>query len=335
MNFLTLDLNLLRVFDKLMAEGSLTRAAETLAITQPAASHALKRLHDAVGETLFVRTAFGMKPTAKAEAIWPAVRDSLAVLQRALAPDAFNPQADEANFRLAMADAAAAMLAPQLVARVEELRARANLRVLPVTTRDPRPALDNSEVDLAVGHFPDAVTGIMAAGDHATHRHLQLYDTSYACVMRRDHPLAKVDLTLDAYCAAHHMLVSVSGRRYGLVDHTLAAMGRRRRVVITVNQYFTAGRVLTRSDLLTVLPSSSVPATGHEGQLVVRPLPFDLGGVPVTMIWHVRRETDPAQRWLRALVQQASAELAALGPALGAQGLSPSPALPSAVGSLP
>ena len=94
MNFRTLDLNLLRVFDTVMAEGSLTRAAEVLAITQPAASHAIKRLHGAVGETLFVRTAFGMKPTDRAEALWPQVRAALADLRRVLAPEVFDPLAD-------------------------------------------------------------------------------------------------------------------------------------------------------------------------------------------------------------------------------------------------
>ena len=75
-NFRALDLNLLRVFDAVMAEGSLTRAASVLALTQPAASHALKRLHEALNETLFVRTAAGLKPTPRAEALWPRVRTS-------------------------------------------------------------------------------------------------------------------------------------------------------------------------------------------------------------------------------------------------------------------
>src|SRR5262252_3360758 len=91
-NFRTLDLNLLRVFDAVMAEGSLTRAAGALAMTQPAASHAVKRLHDALGETLFVRTATGMKPSAKAQALWPTVRTALASLQHAMAPASFDPR---------------------------------------------------------------------------------------------------------------------------------------------------------------------------------------------------------------------------------------------------
>ncbi len=304
MNFRTLDLNLLRVFDMLMSEGSLTRAAEALAITQPAASHALKRLHDALGETLFVRSAFGMKPTPRAEALWPQVRDALGTLQRALAPDRFDPRRDSANFRVAMTDGMAALLAPALVREIETLGAPMNLRTLPLTTRDPRRLLHDGGADLAIGHFPDAVAAIVADGPQARERHQRLHETSYVCVMRREHPLAGKPLTLDDYCAAHHLIASVSGRAHGLVDEALAALGRRRRVVLTVNQFFTAGQVLAQSDLLTALPMTFIAATGVQHKIVTRPLPLQLAPVALEMIWPVRLDADPAQRWLRGLVQK-------------------------------
>jgi DNA-binding transcriptional LysR family regulator len=306
MNFATLDLNLLRVFDRLMSEGSLTRAAETLAITQPAASHALKRLHDAVGEALFVRTAFGMKPTARAQALWPQVRQALDGLKQALAPDVFDPRAAGTNFRIAMADATAALVAPPLVRAILDRQALVNLRVMPLTTRDPRRLLRDGEADLAIGHFPEAIAAIVADGAHAREGHLLLHDTRYACVMRRGHPLADQPLTLDAYCEAQHLLVSFSGRPHGLVDQALAALGRQRRVVLTVNQFYTAGQVVTQSDLLTVLPLTFIAATGTGDRIVTRPLPFELMAVSVQMLWRVRDDTDPAHRWLRVLVQEVS-----------------------------
>jgi DNA-binding transcriptional LysR family regulator len=311
-NFRNLDLNLLRVFDRVMAEGSLTRAAHALSMTQPAVSHAVKRLHEAVGEALFARSAFGMTPTARAEALWPQVRTALALLQHSLAPDAFNPQDDPVSFRLAMADATAALLTPSLVSAIEDQRAQANLRVVPLTTRDPRRLVEQAEVDLAVGHFPQAITAILTDDGNAGLRHQRLYDTRYVCVMRRGHPLAGIDLSLDAYCAAHHLLVSFSGRPHGFVDQALTALGRQRRIVLTVNQFFTAGRVVTQSDLLTVLPASFVAATGYEHELVTKELPLDLRRVSVEMIWHMRRDADPAHSWLRSLVLQAAADPAGL-----------------------
>ena len=302
-NFKTLDLNLLRVFDAVMAEGNLTRAASVLALTQPAASHALKRLHEALEETLFVRTATGLKPTPRAEALWPRVRRSLATLQHALAPERFDPRADAVNYRIAMADATAALLAPWLVRAIESVQAAANLRVLPLTTRDPRSLLEHGTADLAVGHFPDLIATLLTQED--TLRHARLYDTRYVCVMRRDHPLAHKKLTLDVFCAAHHLQVSFSGRPLSLIDRALANMGRRRRIVLTVNQFFTAGRVVTQSDLLTVLPLSFLAATGRPGELATRELPFDPGAVHVEMVWHLRRDDDPAHRWLREVLHSA------------------------------
>jgi DNA-binding transcriptional LysR family regulator len=304
-NLRTLDLNLLRVFEAVMEEGSLTRAAHVLSMTQPAVSHALKRLHQTVGEVLFIRTAAGMKPTPRAETLWPHVRVALAMLQRALAPGEFEPRRDPVTFRLAMADATAARLTPSIIESIEQQQALANIRISPLTTRDPRPMLEHDECDLAVGYFPDAMAAIAAEGEASTLRHARLMQTRYVCAMRRGHPLAEVPLTLDAFCSAHHLLVSFSGRPQGLVDRALATLGRKRRVVLTVNQFFTAGRVVTQTDVLTVLPLSFVPATGYQDQLITRELPFDLGGVQVEMVWHLRRDGDPAHRWLRREVQRA------------------------------
>jgi DNA-binding transcriptional LysR family regulator len=125
--------------------------------------------------------------------------------------------------------------------------------------------------------------------------------------MRRGHPLAQVPLTLDAYCEAHHLLVSFSGRPHGYVDQALAGLGRQRRVVLTVNQFFTAGRVVAGSDLLTVLPEGFVPATGFSQELLIRELPLALPPVFVEMLWHLRNDGAPAHRWLRSQVLAAAA----------------------------
>ena len=305
-NFRAFDLNLLRVFDAVMAEGSLTRAADVLAMTQPAVSHAVRRLRATVGDELFLRTAHGVRPTARAEALWPQVRAALDLLRQALAPGGFDPRRDPVHLRLAMADATAAVLAPHLVAAIEASRALTNLRILPLVTRDPRRLLEVGDVDLAVGFFPEAVTGIAAQGQDSTLRHARLYTTRYVCVMRRGHPLADEVLTLDAYCHAHHLLVSFSGRPYGFVDEALTAQGRQRRIVLTVNQFFTAGRVVAQSDLLTVLPEGFLQATGYQDQLLTRELPLSLNPVTVEMIWHLRHDTDPPHGWLRQLVTQAA-----------------------------
>jgi DNA-binding transcriptional LysR family regulator len=305
-NFRNLDLNLLRVFDAVMAERSLTRAAARLAMTQPAVSHALKRLREALGEELFVRQAFGMKPTSRAEGMWPEVQLILQRLQALFAPGEFQPETEEYTFRIAMADATAALLLPPLVAQLEEARALANVHVLPLSTRDPRALLDQGEADFAVGYFPGAVAALQAQGGQSVIRQHRLYDSEYVCVMRRGHPLEHQVLDLDTFCAAHHLLVSFSGRPHGFVDEALNAISRSRRIVLTVNQFFTAGRVVTRSDLLTVLPASFVEATGYQTQLLERPLPVPLAKVHVDMLWHLRSESRSAQQWMRQRLIEAA-----------------------------
>ncbi len=125
--------------------------------------------------------------------------------------------------------------------------------------------------------------------------------------MRRGHPLARdATLTLDAYCAARHLRVSFAGRQRGFVDEALTRIGRRRRVLLTVNQFSTAARVVRDSDLLTVVPRSFVPATGFAQDLAVRALPCELPRIDVGLLWHRRHERDAAQRWLRQVMQDAA-----------------------------
>ncbi|WP_046113080.1 LysR family transcriptional regulator [Aquincola tertiaricarbonis] len=306
-NFRHLDLNLLRVFDAVMHERNLTRAAENLSLSQSAVSHALKRLRTMLGDELLTRTAFGVVPTPKAEALWPSVRTALAQLEQAIAPAGFDPRTDTANFLMVMADATAVILLPPMVARLEALGALANLQVLPLTTRDPRKLLENNEVDVAIGYFPAAVMAILRQGLDSPLRRERLYESEYQCVMRVGHPLAEGELTLDGFCAAQHLSVSLSGRAHGPIDAALAALGRQRRVMLAVNQFFTAGQVVADSDLLTVLPTSFMRATGHTERLVTRPLPAELqmSGLQVELLWHSRHDDQPAHKWLRQLVLEA------------------------------
>ena len=174
MSFLTLDLNLLRVFDAVMTEQNLTRAAGHLAMTQPAVSNAIKRLRESLGDELLIRTAYGVKPTPRAEALWPSVRGALASLEAAVAPETFDVSAAHATFRMAMADATAAMWLPSLMRSIESEAPGINVRMVPLTTREPRPMLLRGDIDLAVGFFP----GVAAQLSYETGspiRHERLY----------------------------------------------------------------------------------------------------------------------------------------------------------------
>jgi DNA-binding transcriptional LysR family regulator len=308
-HFRALDLNLLRVFDEVMTERSLTRAARNLSITQPAVSNALRRFREAVGDELIKREGQEMIPTPRALAIWPAVREALRQLQDVLSPNLFVPAQATISFVLAMADATAAELIPGLIRVLDQDAPGVSIRVIPLTTRDPRRLLDEGAADLAIGFFPVVFADLTArtqAGEAVAFNHQRLFSGDYMCVMRRDHPLARGPLTLNRYCAARHLLVSFSGRPFGFIDEALALVGRDRRIVLTVNQFFTAGQVVTQSDLLTVLPRHFVNITGIADQLVLRELPFVAPKVHVDALWHHRAHRDSAHRWLRETISALS-----------------------------
>jgi DNA-binding transcriptional LysR family regulator len=152
-----------------------------------------------------------------------------------------------------------------------------------------------------VGFFPKVLAQLSPDQGPASVMlaHQRLYSGEYVCVMRRDHVLAGTELTVDAFCKAHHLQVSFSGRAQGLVDEALGILGRKRRVLLTVNQYFTAGKVIASSDLITVLPYHLIASTGMSEVLTWKPLPFDLPEVHVDMFWHARDNHNLVHKWLR------------------------------------
>lgn len=309
-NLRTFDLNLLKVLDAVMSERNLTRAAHLLALTQPAVSNALRRLRDALGDELLVRKGRALEPTDRGLELWLAVRATLEQLQTSLLPSVFEPASATTAFVLTLADSTAAELMPALVATITAQAPNVSLRVVPLTTRDPRRMLEEGQADLAIGHFPAVraeVTARAQSGELVSYQHQRLFASDYVCVMRQGHPLATAALTLDHFCAARHMLVSFSGRAHGFVDEALALLGRSRRVVLTVNQFFTAGKVVINSDLLTVLPRHFVNVTGFADQLVLRELPFPVAPIQVDALWHQRHTNASAHAWLRAQVVELAA----------------------------
>jgi len=255
----------------------------------------LRRLRDTLHDELLTRQGQVLVPTPRAESLWPVIRTALQQLEQSLAPSGFEPSTDQSTFILTMADATASELMPGLSSWLETQAPGVSLRVVPLTTRDPRRLLRAETADLAVGHFPAVLADLTAraqSGEGVDFRHQRLFDGEYVCVMRRNHPLAREPLTLDAFCEARHLLVSFSGRPYGFVDEALASRGLQRRVVMTVNQF--------------VLPRHFVQVAGMGDALALRELPFDVPAVHVDMLWSGHRPQTAAQVWLRDAVARAA-----------------------------
>src|SRR5260221_3187541 len=187
-HFASLDLNLLRIFDALMEERSVTRVGARLSLTQSAISHALNRLRHMLGDELFMRTTDGMQPTARAAEIGPRLRQALRQMERALAPVAFEPASTDRCFTIGATDYFSALLLPELVAELRTQAPYAELRIRPLDDVDIVEQLDTGRLDLAIGAFrriPDRFA------------HEILYRDDMVWLMRADHPAAGLPLTLE------------------------------------------------------------------------------------------------------------------------------------------
>lgn len=302
-----LDLNLLRVFDVVMQERSLTKAAERLFLTQPAVSNAIRRLKDALKDDLFVRVGHGIEPTARAMELWATVHQALLDLGEAIEPESFDAAHSEQVFHLGMIDATAARLLPPLAQIQAREAPNIQLYVSALLSRDPRLLLDEGEIDVAVGYFPAVQADLTArAQSDATVQYESrlLYQREYVCAMREGHPLSHDNISLENFCAAKHLVVSLSGRPYGFIDEALSGLGLSRHVSMTVNQYYTAARIAAQTDLLTALPRKFAATAEVAKDLEIRELPLPVAPVSVHVLWLRGNRQPAAIAWLLEALQR-------------------------------
>lgn len=291
----TLDLNLLKALDALIDEGSVTRAAQRLSLTQPAVSGMLTRLRDYFDDPLFVRAQRGMVPTARAIELAAPVKQILTDISVLLKPAAFEPMNAEMTCAIMATDYA---LQAVIVPLMSELKKRApgiRIAVLPVDNERLFSLLERGQVDLAL------VTPTTTPGDlHGR----ALYNEEYVCMLRADHPLTRsATLSLDSFCEQEHILVSSEGGFWGATDEALAKMGRTRRVGMSVNSFLVLPEILRRTDMIAVVPRR---LTARQEGLALMAPPLDVPGFTKSMAWHERNHRDPAHQWIRALCIEVS-----------------------------
>ncbi|MFT2089945.1 LysR family transcriptional regulator [Paraglaciecola sp. 2405UD69-4] len=284
------ELNLLMVFDAIMTERSITRAANRLAMTQPAVSNAVSRMRIAWKDELFVKDGRNIQPTLHAQNLWNQIRVPLTSLTEAVDPKAFDPATAKRTFRVAVTDIVVDMVWAELRCAIEKEAPGVNIHAVPYTIVNTNQILEDAEVDMVIG-----ASGVISN----TFRAEFLFSPIYVCVMNHNHPLAKANLELEEFAAADHLLVSLSGDIAGYTDQVLLQHGLTRRIAITVNHFSSVANLIQNSDLICVVPISAVAKEIINGDIAATKPPIELMPQQVSSIWHKRQDRDQGLMWLR------------------------------------
>ncbi|MEZ4318223.1 MAG: LysR family transcriptional regulator [Myxococcota bacterium] len=289
-----LDLNLLRVFLAVADTGSVTEAASVLYVTQPAVSAALRRLRVALGVDLFVREGRGLALTARGRRLAAEARPHFeGLLAAAVAPGEIDLRASDRVVRLGLSDANESWLLPGLLDAMAAEAPAMSLVVVPVQFRTVFRALETAEVDLALTVVDDLPVGTLR---------MPLFQGPFLAVFDPRHVTLDDPATLEGYLGHDHVIVSYNGDRRGIVEDLY---GHRRRVRISVPTFHAIGALLDGRSLVATVPRAVArEIRSVRPHLAAVQLPFELGTVPMEMVWRRAIDDDPAIAWVRAQVER-------------------------------
>jgi DNA-binding transcriptional LysR family regulator len=290
-----LDIKLLRLLDQLYTTRSVTRSAQALGQSQPTVSIWLARLRQQLNDPLFVRTAEGMLPTPRTDALIATVREVLAGLQRLAQSEAvFDASTVQRRFAICMTDASHITLLPRLLAHVRAVAPGVSLQASRIDANLAQ-ALQSGEADLAVGFLPWLDAGFYQQ---------TLYAQDWICLANAQHPRVRDDTpthwSLAVYQAEAHIGIS-AGTGYQLLDSAVAARHLTRQIRLELPGFLGLAAIVSTSDLIATLPRHIGETLARAAGLRVLPCPFDIPGFTVKQYWHARYHQDPACRWLRGV----------------------------------
>jgi DNA-binding transcriptional LysR family regulator len=299
MNLNSLDLNLLVALDALLREASVSRAAMRIGLSQPAASHALQRLRDMIGDPLLVRTGPRMELTPRAQGLRGPLAQALDQVRGLFAPDEFDAGRSDRHFRLMMPDLAVELLMPPLMEKVTKQAPGVTIDVVPWRG----PAIFSAE-------FARTIDLVISIGDAFKGFHRQrLYVDSDALAVRKGHPAGAKLTRRDAFLGARHVAVVIRGQNEDLIDRWLHTKRIERRIALVVPGYIEALHVAARTDLVAFVPRRLIAALARQLSLRTIAPPLDPGIDEQHMFYPTRAQFDPGSIWLRKLMLETGREL--------------------------
>jgi DNA-binding transcriptional LysR family regulator len=293
-----IDLNLLPIVVALYERRSVSRAAESLHMSQPAVSAALGKLRTALGDPLFVRTSRGMEPTPRAAALIAPAREALAKIdQDVLSAAAFDPATTTRVFTFALSDVGEMVFLPKLLERLTRLAPNAAVRSVTLPMSQIEQGLESGEIDLALGYFPDLRP--------SSFFQQRLFTHTFACLLRADHPIRGERLSLEQFLALGHAVVRVESRAQEVFENFLRRRRIRRRIVLRTPHFMSIPMIVARSDLLVTVPHAlAIYFARLSTNLKIVRLDLDMPRIDLKQHWHRRFHHDPCNKWLRALAAE-------------------------------
>jgi DNA-binding transcriptional LysR family regulator len=319
-----IDLNLFRVFDAVMQQRSVSRAAKALSVTPSAISHSLSRLRAAIDDDLFVPGLSGMQPTPRAVELAADIRNGLQNFHSALLTKPFVPARAIRMFRIAASDHVSVLVLPRLIQRLAETAPNIDLRIFPLSRLDAVRQLEGDRLDLLIGW--------LGGLPNTVHRS-SLYREQEAMVVRAGHPLTKARITKRRLFQFPHVVVEVTGTEEHEKDGFLDDEGVYRRVwmerallqfqdkkvslvgraAVCVPYFAAVPPILEMTDMVATLPRRLAVWLAERNSIVLLKLPYQPITFEIEMVWHDRLARDPGFRWIREALASSAAEFAASG----------------------
>ena len=290
-----IDLNLLRLFDAVYRNRSVSRAAQILGLTQPAASQGLTRLRLLIQDPLFTRAPGGVQPTAKADRLAVAVQSALATLEHALnATLAFDPATATRTFRIHLSDIGEARFLPGLMTAIRQQAPQVQIESAPLPHAEIASALSSGRLDVAIGYLPSV---------QDTRQHALLKDR-YIVLLRRGHPewASLRDQARGFTLKRLRQLDYAAVRSHAETLHLLQLLQLEGRLRLTAAHFLALPDIVRQTDLAVLMPRNIAQGFAEHGDYVLVETALPVRDFTVSLHWSARFENDPANRWLRTLV---------------------------------
>jgi len=302
-NINAIDLNLMKVFLALAKERSVTKAGDSVGLSQPAVSHALRRLRDLLDDELFIRGSDGMQPTERCRELAPAIEASLKMLEDALMVKEVNDPANlQATYRIGMNDLFSTLLVPGLTAAAADQAPKVSLRFL--HTLEINKSLSDAYSDLDAGTID--MTIIQDFDTPSRFDRELLGGSDFVCAARASHPNFGPKVSLEQYTRFGHIMFTTLDAEYGRIDEALAKKGIRRSIQLRVPHYSAALSATAQSDLVYTMPRILAPHAQQAFGLQISELPFEAPLRKIFQVWHKTRTKEFGHQWLRSVVSKAA-----------------------------